>query len=85
MTLELTGALTVREVSETRQAWLSALAEGQQAPVTLDVAGLTSIDTAGGQLLLALRRECQAQGRRLTITPDGGVLTEGLARLALKA
>lgn len=83
MTLQTGEALTVREVAERRQVWLAALAGSRELQVHLDAAALTSVDTAGVQLVLALRRECQTQGGELAITPAGGVLAEGLSRLAL--
>lgn len=84
MTIPIQGPLTVREAAETRQAWLSALAAGHESEVVLDVTGLTSIDTAGVQLVLALRRECESLGGRLTVQPGGGALAEGCERLALE-
>jgi ABC-type transporter Mla MlaB component len=83
VTLQTGELLTIREVAETRQAWLAALAGSRELQVQLDAAALTSVDTAGVQLVLALRRECQTQGGHLALAPAGGVLADGMSRLAL--
>ena len=60
--LRLEPALTIREVTAVREAWLQALA-ADPGPVTVELTSGATFDTAGGQLLLALRGECQLQGR----------------------
>lgn len=54
------GELTVRTVAEQKESLLAALETGQ--PVEVSLADVVEIDTAGVQLLLAVRRE--ATGRQ---------------------
>jgi ABC-type transporter Mla MlaB component len=56
----IVGELTVRTVAGQKDSLLAALATGQ--PLELSLADVTDIDTAGLQLLLAVKRE--AAGRQ---------------------
>lgn len=54
-TLALTGAFSVANVA-TIHAQLTALLQATPDELTIDMSGITELDTAGLQLLLALRR-----------------------------
>ncbi len=64
-TIKLPEQLTIANVAEVKkQAEGPILAEGG---VTLDLSGLTSIDTAGVQLLLVMAQHCNGAGKALTV------------------
>lgn len=84
MTLRLPEALTVREVSGTRQVWLTELGATPDTVVELDPTELEKIDTAGIQLLLALRRDCEDRGGQCKWTTASGLIQEQLAKLGLE-
>lgn len=68
MQLHLLGELTIHRIAEQHAALLAqAAALDDDAPATLDLKGVTEIDSAGVQLLLALRRHLARQGRALTV------------------
>lgn len=55
--LRLTGELTIYTAADSRQSLLAQLAEHPaEEPCTLDLSEVTELDTAGLQILLALRR-----------------------------
>ncbi|MDE2303976.1 MAG: STAS domain-containing protein [Gammaproteobacteria bacterium] len=78
----LKGSLQIREIEAVRDRFLAALqAEG---PVTVDVTGLGGIDTAGVQLLLALRLESARRGRRFGIAGSSPTLDLATQLLGLR-
>lgn len=81
--------LTIYAVSELRSAWLdwlTALPEGTaESAVQLDAAAVDTVDAAGLQLLVALRRSLQAQGWRLSVTPASTALREACSVLGMRA
>lgn len=88
-TLRLDNDLTIIHVADLRTrllAWLAGRADhaGDNAGVDrLDLSGVASIDTAGVQLLLALRRSLQATGRALVLHAPAPAITEVLTRYGL--
>ncbi len=84
MTLRLDGALTVREVSVTRHLWLTEIGLNPEPVVELDATELQKIDTAGVQLLLALRREVEGRGGQLRLRAGSGQIEEQFAKLGLE-
>ncbi len=63
--LELDGELTIAVAAE-QQARLRAFLQQRTATAGIDLSGVTELDTAGLQLLLAARREAAQQGTALT-------------------
>ncbi len=58
MLIELASRLTIAEVAGVREQFLETVAGG--APVTVDASQVSEVDTAGLQLLLALRHAVPA-------------------------
>jgi anti-anti-sigma factor len=85
--LRLDGELTIYSAQETRQLLLHSLAELAQepAPATLeiDVSGVSEIDTAGMQLLMAARQHAREQGKDIRLAGQGASVTEVIALLGL--
>jgi ABC-type transporter Mla MlaB component len=77
----LTGPLEIQQVEAVRAQLLPLL----QAPpaATVDIAGITSIDTAGVQLLLALRAEAPRCGVNLEFRGASAVLDGAFGMLGL--
>jgi anti-anti-sigma factor len=63
--LEIDGELTIAVAAE-QQGQLRAFLQQGGAAVAIDLSGVTELDTAGLQLLLAARREAAQQGTALT-------------------
>ena len=77
--------LTIANAAEQRtrlQALLAAEAGGSTA-LQLDLAGVTDIDSAGVQLLLATRRSLAERGRSLQLRSPSGVVIDALATFGL--
>lgn len=80
-TMELTGDLRAGDAERLRGDLITALSGGD---VALSTGGLTSVDMAVLQVLLAARRTAAQQGRHLSIdAPPGGALAAMATRLAL--
>lgn len=77
--LALRGECCIDSLSERREALLRAVEDG--LPIVVDVSGVTRIDTAGLQLLLAFVLDMRRQGRSVTWSSVPSVLSDG-ARLA---
>jgi anti-anti-sigma factor len=78
--LRLSGECTIAQAAELREQLLAQLAEsdGSSAPV-LDLSGVTGFDSAGVQLLLALRRSLLDAGRVLSLQAPSAAVRETLA------
>jgi ABC-type transporter Mla MlaB component len=61
----LTGSVTVREVAQLAEALQAALTTS--SALTIDCAGLTEIDLAAVQLLVAAHKSARAAGTPLTL------------------
>jgi anti-anti-sigma factor len=83
MILELKGELCVTRATEVKQALLAALGKGES--VQLDLRGVSEVDAAGLQLLLAARKSARALGQGFQLTTDGphGVVNRVLALAGL--
>lgn len=60
----ITGGMTVFEVAELRDRLSTALNTAPER-LSLDLSGVEEIDTAGTQLLLALKRQAAKEGKAL--------------------
>ncbi|MEV4510072.1 STAS domain-containing protein [Dactylosporangium sp. NPDC049525] len=71
--LELDGELTIAVAAE-QQARLRAFLQQAAGAFEIDLSGVTELDTAGLQLLLAARREAAQRGAALTfLSPSRAV------------
>ena len=75
--LRLSGELTIYHAAELKAALLP-LADEARALV-LDLSGVSDIDSAGLQLLLALRRSLAAQGATVQLAGVSGAVADALA------
>lgn len=82
-TFALPTELTIYTAAETRAAWLAALSAPAEGPLRVDAAGVTEVDGAGVQLLLALRRSLAARERALQLVGPSGALDSACRRLGL--
>ena len=80
MTMSIRGALTVVEAAEARDQLALGLTTAS-GPITVNLAQITEIDTAGLQLLLALAR----MRRDITLTEPSAELAERIERLGLRS
>jgi len=83
-----TGAeLGIAQAADVQASWLQTLAELDTEtpthPPTLDLSTVQEIDSAGVQLLLALRRALTERGLTLQLGEPSAVVREALARLGL--
>jgi anti-sigma B factor antagonist len=84
--LPLRGDLTVQVAAERCSELLGLLGRCEPGrPCQLDVADLVDVDSAGVQLLLALRRSLSEQGSTLQLTGLRGSLAQALATYHLDA
>ncbi len=70
--LKLTGELTVYSARRLKDFLLNELKSCSQ--LSLNLAGVNEADTAGFQLLLFMKRETQAAGKRFIVSGAGGRL-----------
>lgn len=56
ISVRITGSCTIYEAADFRAALLPLVAS--MAPVMVDLSGITELDCAGLQILLALQKEC---------------------------
>jgi len=76
----LQGPLQIRDVTERAAELRQALAAGIRH---IDLGGITVIDTAGLQLLVAVAREPAQNGGRVTLGNAGAVVMPAAAALGL--
>jgi anti-anti-sigma factor len=79
----LEGAFGIYEAVARKQVLLDAL-EGAQA-LDIDVAGVTELDTAGLQLLVMVKREAAARGKRASLVAHSPAVLEVLDTYGLAA
>ena len=86
-TLAAGAELTIVNAAALQADWLAALAEPDAGvdTVALDMSAVTEIDSAGVQLLLALRASLVARGQALRLHAPGGMVLEALRTLGLQA
>ena len=77
--MRLDDDLTVHTAASTKAKILAALESGQD--IDVDARGVTEVDVAGLQVLLAAKRSAESLGRRfaLTSTMRSDLLVQGLA------
>lgn len=63
--LRIEGEMTIYGAAEMKEKLISSL--GPCSEINADLSQVSEIDTSGIQLLLLLRREAQAQGKRFRI------------------
>ena len=84
--LHIEGEMTIYRASELAQALqeaLAALPAGE--PLQVDLAGVTEMDCAGVQLLLASGRTASAAGRALHLVARSDAVDDVFATLNLEA
>ena len=75
--LGFSGAATIREADEMAVRLKQALASSDR--IEVDCSGVTEVDLAFLQLILAARKSAEAVGKQLCLSaPAGGVLLEAL-------
>lgn len=74
--VQLRGEATIHSAAEL-QAGLRAAAEGAPEPAALDLGGLTELDTAGAQLLLAFA-VAAPKARLVSCPPQAAALLDRL-------
>ena len=77
------GELTVYRVGELKQQLLPALLDAVE--LEIDLAGVTEIDTAGVQLLIAMKRSAAATDRQLRLHGHSAPVLDALNLLGLAA
>jgi anti-anti-sigma factor len=75
--------LTIQHAARLRQDWLDRLTGEPGGPFTLDLGGVAEIDSAGVQLLLALRHSLRQQGRSLQLEQPAAAVQDALRTLGL--
>ena len=85
VTLALPAELTIYTAAETRQQWLAWLAAGDAQTLQVDASGVTEVDAAGLQLVVALGRSLGAQQRRLRLACPSPTLRGACERLGLSS
>ena len=75
--------LDARHVTARQREWIPALSKA--ARVAVDTTGLTDVDTAGVQLLLAVARQCRDEGLAFEVRGKSEALNRTLAILGLPA
>lgn len=81
--LRLEPELTIYSAAQVKQVLLDALAA--RDPLTLDLADVCEVDSAGVQLLLAALRHALAQGGQLHLSGHSAAVQEAFALLGLDA
>lgn len=79
--IALEASLEIADVTEARRRLLDALVGVRS--FSIDVRALTTIDTAGIQLLLAVSQECKRRGIELCCRGESPPLTLALRSLGL--
>ncbi|MDT9001723.1 STAS domain-containing protein [Paucibacter sp. APW11] len=75
--LVLGPELTIAQAAEVRQQLLDHLAD-LDAPLSLDLSGVSEFDSAGVQVLLALHATLAARGHALTLQSPSAVVRAAL-------
>jgi anti-sigma B factor antagonist len=70
------GEMTIYNASDWKQQLLSLFA--QQGEIEVDLSGIAEIDSAGLQLLIMIKKEALAQGRKLRLTNFSHPVSEAL-------
>jgi ABC-type transporter Mla MlaB component len=78
----LAARLEIRDVEEVHRALLESL--NREGSLAIDVGGLAAIDTAGVQLLLAVRFEGARRGLSVQLCGDSGVLDRAAGLLGVR-
>ena len=81
--LALPAELTIYTAGETRPQWLAWLAADDAESLQVDASGVTEVDAAGVQLLVALDRALAAQHRGLHLQGPSPALRGACERLGL--
>jgi anti-sigma B factor antagonist len=71
----LTGELTIYRAAELQQQLLAALQHGGGS-LEVDLSGVTELDTAGLQLLIALKKSAQEAGGQLSLAGHSAAVIE---------
>lgn len=82
--LALDGELTIYRAAELRATLLGALAAGD-GDLHIDIGGVTEVDSAGVQLLLAAQKSARARQRTLRLAGHSDALADVLRLLDLDA
>ena len=82
--LALDGEMNIYRAAELGQVLRAALA-GNTGGLALDLSGVTEIDSAGVQLLMAAKRTAQAAGIPLTLNAHSPAVLDVFERLDLAA
>ena len=81
-TEHLSGEWTIHQIGEHHRTLLSAIQAGAS---TLDASGITEVDSAGVQLLLAARQSLLRQGRELHLIATSPCVRDALSAYGLDA
>jgi anti-sigma B factor antagonist len=76
----LTGEWTIHAIAQHRETLMAMVLDGQHA---FDASGITEMDTAGLQLLLAAQRSVALQGHELSLEPASSVVRDVLKTYGL--
>ncbi len=79
--LRVEGEMTIYTANADREALLKALDGG--AEMEWSLSGVTEIDTAGAQLLIAAKREAAGRGADLSFTEHSAPVVEVIEQLRL--
>jgi anti-anti-sigma regulatory factor len=82
-TLDAGAALEIRDVDAGHRTLLQALEAGM--PLRIDLGGISTVDAAGVQLLLALRQEGIRRGIPIEFRGQSAALERALALLGLSS
>lgn len=80
--LALEGELTIYGAAELQTRLIAALADAPEG-MDIDLSGVTELDSAGVQLLMATHRAARASGRTVTLCAPSEAVCEVLARFDL--
>jgi anti-anti-sigma regulatory factor len=83
--LALPAELTIYTAGESRSQWLAWLAADDSDTLPVDASGVTEVDAAGVQLLVALARALLAQQRCLLLERPSAELRSACERLGLSS
>jgi len=84
--VRLEGELTIYRAAELAAVLKAALAEAPEGePFVIDLAGVSEMDSAGAQLLMAARKSAQAAGRELRLLGHSDAVREVFETLELGA
>jgi anti-sigma B factor antagonist len=73
--LALEGELTIYGAAELQARLVAALTDAPEG-LEIDLAGVTELDSAGVQLLMATHRTAMASGRTVTLCAPSGTVRE---------